>query len=526
MQNILEIKFKNIFVESFLGDHSLDSSSRETLGVLYAKINPTPVSGPVLLAWSSDLASELGMPFPKNPQELGLFAGNNLNPSMIPYSARYGGHQFGHWAGQLGDGRAITLGEIHLAEKKIYEIQLKGAGVTPYSRRGDGRAVLRSSLREFVMSEAMFYLNVPTTRALCLVTTGDDVVRDMFYNGRPEYEPGAIVTRIAPSFLRFGNFEILFAKGEIENLKKLTMWTIDRFYPQIYGDNFESKVFLFFKEVCEHSLLMVIEWLRVGFVHGVMNTDNMSILGLTIDYGPFSMMDQYQEDFTPNTTDLPGRRYAFIKQPSILFWNLQRLATALSGLVNAQNIFENYLANFEQNFLDQYYKMMSAKLGLRGQPSEEIINLVQLLKEVLVLGHFDMTLFFVKFKSAISEDKLEHKIKILQEASYLTICPEVGEKIKFFFNLYTSIVTNSHLQIKDIEQVMSKENPQFIPRNYLLHQCAQELERGDSSLLDRLMKALKNPYSEGLQKDDPDLLKLAPDWATRTPGCSTLSCSS
>jgi uncharacterized protein YdiU (UPF0061 family) len=306
--------YKNDFVANFDGDLSGDIRPRQTPGVLYSKAIPSPVENPQLLAWSDELAKELNVQKPTTTDDMHILSGNLVTPSMYPYAACYAGHQFGHWAGQLGDGRAITLGEWEAPDGKSWELQLKGSGLTSYSRRADGRAVLRSSVREYLMSEAMFHLNVPTTRALSLVSTGEKILRDMFYDGHPEYEPGAIVMRVAPSFLRFGNFEMLASRNEISNLRKLADWTIKKYFAHIEG---EERILQWFKEVVERTASLMAEWLRVGFVHGVMNTDNMSVLGLTIDYGPYSFVDDYDRNFTPNTTDLPGRRYAFGRQPSI-----------------------------------------------------------------------------------------------------------------------------------------------------------------------------------------------------------------
>src|SRR3569623_2446364 len=248
---------------------------------------------------------------------------------MQPWASNYGGHQFGHWAGQLGDGRAITVGEIINAAGQRWELQLKGAGPTPYSRHADGRAVLRSSIREFLCSEAMHHLGVPTTRALCLVETGEAVVRDMFYDGHPREEPGAIVCRVAPSFVRFGHFELPYARNDVALLRQLADFTIRRAFPHLRGQG-EALYADWFGVVCERTARLMALWMRVGFVHGVMNTDNMSILGLTIDYGPYGWIDDYDPDWTPNTTDAEGRRYRFGAQPQVAYWNLTRLAGALA----------------------------------------------------------------------------------------------------------------------------------------------------------------------------------------------------
>ena len=231
MEQLSSINFKNDFVENFEGDDSGSLMPRQTPGKFYSKALPTPVKQVSLLAWSDELAAELEIQKPKEntssyQKDIDILGGNFINPTMQPYAACYAGHQFGNWAGQLGDGRAITLGELQTSTGKIFELQLKGAGPTAYSRRADGRAVLRSSIREYLMSEAMHFLGVPTTRALSLVTTGDRVMRDMFYDGNAEFEPGAIVMRVAPTFLRFGNFEMPASRNEINNLRKLVDWTI------------------------------------------------------------------------------------------------------------------------------------------------------------------------------------------------------------------------------------------------------------------------------------------------------------
>ena len=256
-----------------------------------------------------------------------MLAGNRVLPGMQPYAARYGGHQFGHWAGQLGDGRAITLGEIVAADGTRQELQLKGAGRTPYSRTADGRAVLRSSLREFMCSEAMHFLGVPTTRALSLVATGEPVIRDMFYDGHPAPEPGAVVCRVAPSFVRFGNFQIHAAHNETEPAAPARRLRRSRAFP---GPRTYSALV---QEICRRTALLIVDWMRLGFVHGVMNTDNMSILGVTIDYGPYGWLEGYDPQWTPNTTDAPTRRYAYGNQPQIAQWNLARFAEALLPLV-------------------------------------------------------------------------------------------------------------------------------------------------------------------------------------------------
>src|SRR3954453_10806664 len=283
-----DLHFDNTFVRELPGDPRTDPRVRQVYGALYSRVDPTPVAAPRLIAHSREVAALLGIDEESiaSPEFAQVFGGNALLDGMQPYAANYGGHQFGHWAGQLGDGRAITLGETINAKGERWELQLKGAGRTPYSRTADGRAVLRSSVREFLCSEAMHHLGVPTTRALSLVSTGEQVVRDMFYDGRSKPEPGAIVCRVAPSFIRFGNFELPSSRGDIALLRQLIDFTIRRDFADLVpakradaaAELDEETRRAWFAEVCKRTAIMIAHWMRVGFVHGVMNTDNMSIL--------------------------------------------------------------------------------------------------------------------------------------------------------------------------------------------------------------------------------------------------------
>ncbi len=303
-------RFDNRFLRELPGDPVAGGGVRQVHGAAWSRVAPTPVAAPRLLAATPEVAAVLGLA----PADLAseafaaTFAGNRLAPGMESYAANYGGHQFGSWAGQLGDGRAIGLGEVIGSDGRRHELQLKGAGPTPYSRFADGRAVLRSSLREFVCSEAMHALGVPTTRALSLVATGEPVVRDLLYQGDPRPEPGAVVCRVAPSFLRFGNFELPAARGDHALLARLVDFCIARDFPELGGPDARAD---WFGEVAARTGSLVAHWLRVGFVHGVMNTDNMSVLGLTIDYGPYGFLDEFDPAFTPNITDAGGKRYCF-----------------------------------------------------------------------------------------------------------------------------------------------------------------------------------------------------------------------
>ena len=519
MQPLSTKEYKNDFVNNFPGDESGNPNPRQTPGVFYSKAIPTPVRKPTLLAWSEELANQLGIQKPTEENDIAVLAGNHIAASMQPYAARYGGHQFGNWAGQLGDGRAITLGEWEAPDGKTWELQLKGPGPTPYSRRADGRAVLRSSVREYLMSEAMHYLGVPTTRALSLVSTGEQVLRDMFYNGNAAYEPGAIVMRVAPTFLRFGNFEILSVKKELENLTKLTDWTIARYYPHIQGEN---KILDWFREVMERTAAMVVEWQRVGFVHGVMNTDNMSILGLTIDYGPFSFLDDFDPNFTPNTTDLPGRRYAFGKQPSIAYWNLGCLAGAIAPLFPGTEELVAVLEEFGNVYSAKYQAMMANKLGLNEVRPEDP-DLFAKFEEMLAAIKPDMTIFYQLLMEIPQELENEQAVINHFKPSFYNELTETGSKA--FYDLmqaYANQMKTNNGSREEALARMQKANPRFILRNYLLHQAIEELEKGENKLFLKLQEAMKDPYSRNFD----EFFAKRPDWATQKAGCSMLSCSS
>lgn len=453
----------------------------------YTLTPPTPVANPKLLAWSKDVAAMLELV--PTDDVIQTLAGNQLLPGMKPIATRYGGHQFGHWAGQLGDGRAILLGE-----KNGQEIQLKGAGITPYSRRGDGRAVLRSSVREYLCSEVMHFLGIPTTRALSLVGTGEDVLRDMFYDGNAAMEPGAIVTRVAPTFIRFGHFQIHTAHNEIDELKRLVDYTLG-FYP---GHTLES----FFQELCERTAKLMVEWMRVGFVHGVMNTDNMSILGLTIDYGPYGWLDVYDPNWTPNTTDNQHRRYRFSQQPGIALWNLNRLAEALSPL---STDLTKSLESFRNVFLGEWEKMMSAKLGLKTFHAELIMQLDSLLQ----MQETDMTLFYRELSDCTEKG-------IPENCFYQELQSETRSVLERWVAQWRSFAPDAEL--------MNRTNPLFLVRNYLAQEAIDDLTKGDDRKLKALELALRTPYE--LNDQTQLFIGKRPEWARSKAGCSALSCSS
>jgi serine/tyrosine/threonine adenylyltransferase len=446
-----------------------------------------------------------------------------LLPGMSPYAACYGGHQFGNWAGQLGDGRAISLGEAIGVDGQRLELQLKGAGPTPYSRTADGRAVLRSSIREFLCSEAMHHLGIPTTRALSLVTTGDTVVRDMFYNGNPRDEPGAIVCRVAPSFIRFGNFEILASREDVPLLSQLVDFTIARDYPHLDGDPAARRA-AWFAEVCARTATMIVHWMRVGFVHGVMNTDNMSILGLTIDYGPYGWLDNFDPQWTPNTTDASGRRYRFAQQPAIAQWNLIRLAEALMPVFATEDPLHAGLDRFASVYAEEYAAMNRAKFGLVSEAEGDDV----LIRDGFALLHaaeMDFTLFFRALAALPSDvETPDELVGALGDVFYdddkrASQTPA----LQAWLARWRARVGHDGPESARMAR-MNRVNPQYVLRNYLAQQAIDRAESGDPTMVHQLLETMRRPYDSA-----PPTFVFAgkrPEWAKSRAGCSMLSCSS
>ncbi len=514
--------FDNAFVRDLPGDPDSGATRRQVHGACWSRVLPTPVAAPTLMAWSPEVAAALGLSAAavQSPLFAEVFGGNRLLPGMQPYAACYGGHQFGQWAGQLGDGRAITLGETVDLDGRRQELQLKGAGPTPYSRTADGRAVLRSSIREFLCSEAMHHLGVPTTRALSLVATGETVVRDMFYDGNARPEPGAIVCRVAPSFIRFGNFEILAARGDTALLRRLVEFTIRRDFPEIDGDP-DTRVTRWFESVCRRTAVMVAHWLRVGFVHGVMNTDNMSILGLTIDYGPYGWIDDFDPGWTPNTTDAAGRRYRFGQQGQIAQWNLVRLANALASLFPATAPFEAALDRYVATFEAGQSAMTAAKLGFTAYRDTDDA-LVGDLYQLLQAAEVDMTIFFRRLADV---DPARPTLEPLREAFYAPDKLDAARPaLERWIEAYCQRAIDDGTPPDDRRARMNAANPRYVLRNYLAQQAIDRAGQGDASMITELLDVLRHPYDD--QPGRERFGERRPDWARDRAGCSMLSCSS
>jgi len=466
----------------------------------YAPLQPTPLPAPYWVGTSESVARWAGLDASHldNPEMLQALTGNRLLQGSAPLSTVYSGHQFGQWAGQLGDGRAILLGELN-----GLEVQLKGAGLTPFSRMGDGRAVLRSSIREFLASEAMHGLGIPTSRALS-VTGSDAPVR------RETIETAAVVTRLAPSFIRFGHFEHFCHHGMPNELKTLADFVIDQYYPDCRTDarwNGNPYVSLL-AAVTERTAHMVAHWQSVGFCHGVMNTDNMSILGLTIDYGPFQFMDAYDPGHICNHSDTGGR-YAFYKQPNVAYWNLFCLGQAMMPLIDEQEHAIAALETFKDIYTRAFAERMAAKLGF-SEVQEAHKPVIEGILKLLAADKVDFTIFWRRLSRWVQD-----------EAS-------AGDSVRDLFLdrtgfdvwllSYSELL--AHIPRALGADLMLKSNPKYVLRNHLGEQAIQAARKKDFSIVANLLKVLEAPYDEHPEFDP--WADFPPDWASQI----SISCSS
>ena len=468
----------------------------------YTELRPTPLSAPYLVGLNRPLARALGLDEQRlaSPAGVEAFTGNTVPVGARPLASVYSGHQFGVWAGQLGDGRALLLGEID-APCGPQELQLKGSGRTPYSRMGDGRAVLRSSIREYLGCEAMHALGIPTTRAL-MVTGSDAPVR------REEIETAAVVTRVAPSFIRFGHFEHFSALERYDELRTLADFVIDGFYPSCrdtprLGGNAYAALL---EQVSERTAVLVAQWQAVGFCHGVMNTDNMSILGLTIDYGPFQFLDGFDPGHICNHSDEQGR-YAYNKQPNVAYWNLFCLGQALLPLIGGQELALAALESYKTVFPRELEARMRAKLGLPDARDGDRVLVEDTLK-LLAKEKVDYTIFWRRLSRHIAGDGVEPvRDLFLDRAAFDAWLLQYSERLP----------QNQWGLAADL---MLKTNPRFVLRNHLGELAIRQAKLNDYSGVDTLLAVLQSPFAE--HPDHHDMAGFPPDWASQIE----ISCSS
>ena len=533
------LEFQSTFVDELPGDPHEGPEQRQVYGAAYSRVAPTPPKQSdmtelwqkakrdgfvrqepptverALAAWSEDAAKLLGITHLSRDREheIRVLGGEGeLVHGMKPYAACYGGHQFGRWAGQLGDGRAIVLGECN-----GWEVQLKGAGKTPYSRTADGRAVLRSSIREYLASEAMHFAGIPTTRALSIVTTRTGIIRDMFYNGAPNLEPGAVVTRMAPTFLRLGNYQLAAQRGDYELVTKLADYAIKHHFPDIKMGDYVA----FAHEVSKRNAIMVARWMAIGFVHGVMNTDNFSILGLTIDYGPYGYLDEYDPDYTPNTTDEQGRRYTYENQPLVANWNICQFVQSLVPLTSVPEM-QEVVDKFWEHYTKEYDMIFAAKLGLPEFADEHDKDL---LKEFLGLMKEHKCDWTNTWRALLDVDRQCTAELIMEKVWKPKVF--VGMPMDKINVENWNVWTERYLQrIRDVDrdyEVMKRVNPMYILRNYLAQIAIDRANEGDFDEIKRLYLLLKNPTEAQYGMEQYSLLP--PDWAQKR-GVKVNSCSS
>jgi uncharacterized protein YdiU (UPF0061 family) len=475
-----------------------------TLGPAFlTELRPTPLPDPYWVGRSEAVARQLGLPpdWHASQATLAALTGSLPIAGTRPFSTVYSGHQFGVWAGQLGDGRAIMIGEADVGNDAGLEMQLKGAGRTPYSRGGDGRAVLRSSIREFLCSEAMHGLGIPTTRALC-VTGSDARVR------REELESAAVVTRVAPSFIRFGHFEHFAANQRDDELRALADYVIDRYYPACRTDGrFGGNAYAAFLEaVSERTATLLAQWQAVGFCHGVMNTDNMSILGLTIDYGPFQFLDGFDPRHICNHSDTSGR-YAFNQQPNVAYWNLFCLAQALLPLIGDQDLAVSALESYKTVFPQEFEGRMRDKLGL-ADAAEGDRPLVEGVLKLLAAGKVDYTIFWRRLSHYMADGNAE---------PVRDLFPDREGFDAWMLSFSERHATVDHGQAADL---MLRSNPKFVLRNHLGQQAIEASEEKDHSGVATLLALLETPFDEHPGHDA--YAGFPPDWASTIE----ISCSS
>jgi len=489
MRKLEQLNFENTYAR-----HSDD---------FHTRLNPTPLPDPYLVSANPRAAQLIDLDHAEMSRAdfAEHFCGNRIPPKAEPLAMLYAGHQFGHFVPQLGDGRAILLGEVRNHTGELWDVQLKGAGITPYSRQGDGRAVLRSSIREYLCSEAMHGLGIPTSRALCIVGSDEEVYRERI-------ETAAVITRLSPSHVRFGSFEVFYYRGQHEHLTTLADYVIARHFPELQES--PEKYLRFFNEVTLRTARLMAHWQAVGFSHGVMNTDNMSILGLTFDYGPFGFMEAYDPGYICNHSD-PQGRYAFDQQPSVGLWNLTCLAQALAPLIS-KDAAKEILNSYPQEFYEHYVRLMGTKLGLSHATQKDIPLITELL-EIMQAERLDYTQFFRNlgnYNTAPEANNSALRGQLVNREAF------DHWAVNYRIRLQQEPSSDRERKVR-----MDSANPKYILRNYLAQVAIEKAEKErDFAEIDTLLRLLSKPFDE--QPGMESYAALPPEWAGRIE----VSCSS
>lgn len=536
--SILGLNFDNRFTDAGLPCDSGDPAEpRHVLDACYTMVNPTEAPEAELIEFNRDVAKLLGISEKDLTSDdfLAVMAGNKITDDMAPYAMNYGGFQFGKWAGQLGDGRAITLGEVVAADGKHLSLQLKGAGPTPFSRTGDGRLVFRAAIREFLASEAMFNLGIATTRTLSLVTTGEAAIRDRFYEGKLFPEPSALISRISPCFMRLGTFELFAVREEEPVLEALVNYTIKTYFAHL-SEEVDSKqtpaaVAAWFRAVMDANIDLLVDWMRVGFVHGVLNTDNISIIGETLDYGPFGFVEEFDPTWTPNRTDDEQRRYSLANQPGALHWNLSKFAGALAQIMDGDySELEAHLNDFGPTLSARWNDMMSKRLGFSEYAAGDEA-LFESLGQIMIDHPTDYTIFHrlladVKPQEVLNADSsAEQNIAPLAHAFYKEPDEKTAAVISGWLQAWATRVQQDSLDDQARVAQMKQLNPKYILRNWMAYQAIEATADRDYDQIAEIAELLQNPYDEQPEMEAKYFVR-RPGWANETPDAYQLSCSS
>ncbi|MGH7884914.1 MAG: protein adenylyltransferase SelO [Thermodesulfobacteriota bacterium] len=490
MRKITELNFENTY--------------SKLPAAFYQEVKPTPLKNPFLAAFNDESAYliDLCLTEKNNPEIAEFLSGKKLIPGSNPVAMYYTGHQFGVYNARIGDGRAILLGEVRNSKNKKYDLHLKGSGRTKFSRQFDGRAVMRSTIREYLCSEAMFYLGISTTRALCIVGSGEKVERE-------KDETVAAIIRMAETHVRFGSFEAFYFDKNYEHIKTLADYVIDHSYPEFKNEDNKYKLFIF--KAAEKTAELIAKWQAFGFTHGVMNTDNMSITGLTLDYGPFGFMENFKQDYIPNHSDHFGR-YSYQNQPSIGYWNFGKLIQSLQTIISSDEGIEA-LERYKNIYFNSYYELMLKKFGFENKIDKDrkfIDNTLEILEKFKI----DYQVFFRKLSNfKRGAEKIEDQ--------YLKKLSVTSKELSEWFEKYRSRLKKETLEDNERKKSMKSVNPKYILRNYICEQVIREAEDNKNySEIDRIRKVFLKPFDE--QPEYEEYAKESPDWAKGL----VISCSS
>jgi len=485
-----------------LEELNFDHSYSRLPQAFYQPVLPTPLKNPHLIDFNACAADLINLTHEQQDSTsfLKYMSGHGKIPGTRPLAAVYSGHQFGHYVPELGDGRAISIGEVVNLNGSRWDIQLKGAGLTAFSRMGDGRTVLRSSIREYLCSEAMYFLNIPTTRALCLIGSETEVYRE-------RVESGAILARVAPNHVRFGTFEYFYHSKRPNYVKTLADYLIETYFTNV-SINDDKKYEKLLSRIVVTTAQLIAQWQAIGFAHGVMNTDNMSVLGITIDYGPFGFLDTYNPEYISNHSDHQGR-YAFNQQPNIALWNLTCLAEAFTVLIDTSAA-KSALEKYNDVYMANFTHLMLQKFGLK-QSSSKNHKLLQQALELMTSNEVDYTLFFRRLSDFDQENHLNNVVRGL----FIN-----RNAFDNWAQHYAGALKTENQNPEKRQQKMDKVNPKYILRNCLAEQAIQKAEAGDFSEVKKLKEILSRPFDDQLEHDQ--YAQLPPEWSKSI----SVSCSS